>query len=156
MKKWFKYVKPYLPYFILGPLCMIVEVIGEILMPKFLAIVINNGAKGVGIGIGMGALMVLCMPCVLGFTVLSNVQILGLSIMDFEDFLVSQILLPTGSLIFAIFCVCRYGWGWKNFNEEANTGNGLKVQGWMRWYMTWVVPVIIAFIFFYGLYNFFK
>ena len=102
------------------------------------------------------SLMVLCMPCVLGFTVLSHVQILGLSIMDFEDFLVSSILLPVGSLLFAIFCVCRYGWGWKNFTEEANTGNGLKVQGWMRWYMTWVVPVIIAFIFFYGLYNFFK
>ena len=102
------------------------------------------------------SLMVLCMPCVLGFTVLSHVQILGLSIMDFEDFLVSSILLPVGSLLFAIFCVCRYGWGWKNFNEEANTGNGLKVQGWMRWYMTWVVPVIIAFIFLYGLYNFFK
>ena len=102
------------------------------------------------------SLMVMCMPCVLGFTVLSHVQILGLSIMDFEDFLVSNILLPAGSLLFAIFCVCRYGWGWKNFTEEANTGNGLKVQGWMRWYMTWMVPVIISFILFYGLYNFFK
>ena len=101
-------------------------------------------------------LMVLCMPCVLGFTVLSHVQILGLSIMDFEDFLVSNILLPVGSLVFAIFCVCRYGWGWKNYTAEANTGSGLKVQGWMRWYMTWVVPVIITFIFVYGLYNFFK
>ena len=102
------------------------------------------------------SLMVLCMPCVLGFTVLSHVQILGLSIMDFEDFLVSNILLPVGSLLFAIFCVCRYGWGWKHYTAEANTGNGLKVQGWMRWYMTWVLPVIIAFIFVYGLYNFFK
>ena len=103
-----------------------------------------------------GSLMVLCMPCVLGFTVLSNVQILGLSIMDFEDFLVSNILLPCGSLIFAIFCVCRYGWGWKNFVQEANTGNGLKVAPWMRWYMTLVVPCIIAFILVYGLYSFFK
>ena len=102
------------------------------------------------------SLMVLCMPCVLGFTVLSNVQIMGLSIMDFEDFLVSNILLPVGSLAFAIFCVCRYGWGWKNFTEEANTGSGFKVQRWMRWYMTYVVPVIISFIFIYGLYSFFK
>ena len=102
------------------------------------------------------SLMVLCMPCVLGFTVLSNVTILGLSIMDFEDFVVSNILLPGGSLIFTIFCVCRYGWGWKNFMAEANEGNGLKVANWMRWYMTFVVPVIIAFILFYGLYNFFK
>ena len=102
------------------------------------------------------SLMVLCMPCVLGFTVLSNITILGLSIMDFEDFVVSSILLPTGSLMFALFCVTRYGWGWKNFVAEANTGKGAKVQNWMRLYMTYVVPVIIAFIFFYGLYNFFK
>jgi NSS family neurotransmitter:Na+ symporter len=102
------------------------------------------------------SLMVLCMPCVLGFTVLSHVQILGLSIMDLEDFVVSNILLPGGSLIFAIFCVSRYGWGWKNFMAEANEGSGLKVAPWMRWYMTYVVPVIIAFILFYGLFNFFK
>ena len=102
------------------------------------------------------SLAVLTMPCVLGFTVLSHVSILGLSIMDFEDFLVSSILLPAGSLIFAVFCVCRYGWGWKKFVAEANTGNGIKVANWMRWYMTWIVPVVIIFIFGYGLYNFFK
>ena len=100
--------------------------------------------------------MVLCMPCVLGFTVLSHITILGLSIMDFEDFVVSNLMLPIGSLMFALFCVTRYGWGWKNFVAEANTGKGAKVQNWMRLYMTYVVPVIIAFIFFYGLYNFFK
>ena len=103
-----------------------------------------------------GSLMVLCMPCVLGFTVLSHVQIMNLSIMDFEDFLVSNILLPVGSLIFAIFCVCRYGWGWKNFVAEANTGKGFKVANWMRLYMTYAVPAIIVFLFVYGLYNFFK
>lgn len=102
------------------------------------------------------ALMVLCMPCVLGFTLWNHIQILGLSIMDFEDFVVSNILLPGGSLIFAIFCVCRYGWGWKNFVAEANTGSGLKVAPWMRLYMTYVLPVIITFILVYGLYNFFR
>ena len=102
------------------------------------------------------SLAVLTMPCVLGFTVLSNVTILGLGIMDFEDFLVSNILLPVGSLVFALFCVCRYGWGWKNFVAEANSGNGTKVANWMRWYMTWIVPMVIIFIFGYGLYNFFK
>lgn len=101
-------------------------------------------------------LMVLCMPCVLGFTVLSDIQILGLSIMDFEDFLVNNLLLPLGSLIFALFCVSRYGWGWEKFKAEANEGKGLKVAEWMRPYMTYVVPVIITFIFVYGLYNFFK
>ncbi len=102
------------------------------------------------------SLAVLTMPCVLGFTVLSHVTILGLNIMDFEDFLVSSILLPTGSLIFAIFCVCRYGWGWKNFVNEANIGKGAKVANWMRWYMTFVLPLVIGFILVYGLYTFFK
>lgn len=60
MKRWFKYVKPYLPFFILGPLCMLVEVLGEIFMPKLLSIVINNGANGVGVGIGVGLAMILC------------------------------------------------------------------------------------------------
>jgi len=58
--------------------------------------------------------------------------------------------------MFALFCVTRYGWGWKNFVAEANTGKGYKVASWMRLYMTYVVPVIILFIFGYGLYNFFK
>ncbi len=102
------------------------------------------------------SLMVLCMPCVLGWTVWSHVKILNLSIMDFEDFVVSNLLLPIGSLMFALFCVTRYGWGWKNFVAEANTGKGYKVANWMRLYMTYVVPVIIAFIFVYGLYSFFK
>ena len=102
------------------------------------------------------SLMVLCMPCVLGWTVWSHVKIMGLSIMDFEDFLVNNILLPGGSLIFTLFCVCRYGWGWKNFVAEANTGSGLQVRSWMRLYMTYVVPAIITFIFVFGLYNFFK
>jgi NSS family neurotransmitter:Na+ symporter len=102
-----------------------------------------------------GSLCVLTMPCVLGFTVLSNVTILGLSIMDFEDFLVSSVLLPLGSLMFCLFCITRYGWGWKNFMAEANTGTGAKVAPWMRWYMSIGVPIITAFIFLYGMYNFF-
>ncbi len=101
------------------------------------------------------ALAVLCMPCVLGFTVLSDIKILGLSIMDFEDFLVNNILLPGGALIFSLFCVSRYGWGWKNFVAEANTGRGPKIAAWMRLYMTCGVPVIILFILGYGLYSFF-
>ena len=102
------------------------------------------------------ALAILCMPCVLGLTVLSDVKIMGLSIMDFEDFLVNNILLPLGALIFTLFCVSRYGWGWDKFMAEANEGKGLKVAKWMRPYVTYVIPVIIDFIFVYGLYNFFK
>jgi NSS family neurotransmitter:Na+ symporter len=102
------------------------------------------------------SLMILSMPCVLGLTVWSNVKIIGLSIMDFEDFLVNNILLPLGSLILVIFCVSKRAWGWKKFTSEANTGKGLKVQNWMRLYLTYVLPVIIAIVFVIGLYNFFK
>jgi NSS family neurotransmitter:Na+ symporter len=76
--------------------------------------------------------------------------------MDLEDFLVSNILLPGGSLVLVLFCVGKKGWGWKNFKAEANTGKGLKVANWMRFYMTWILPVIIVGIFLLGLYNFFK
>ena len=102
------------------------------------------------------ALMVLCLPCALSFTVLRDVKIMGLSVMDFEEFLVNNLLLPLGSLIFLIFCVSRYGWGWKNFLAEANEGSGLKVPKWLRWYATFGIPVVIVIIFVLGLYNFFK
>ena len=103
------------------------------------------------------ALMVLSMPCVLGFNVLSFIEPFGegSSIMDLEDFVVNNVLLPLGSLIFALFCVSRCGWGWKQFKEEANTGKGLKVASWMRGYLTWVLPVIIAVLLVVGIYNFF-
>ena len=102
------------------------------------------------------SLMLLSLPCVLGFTVWSNVKILGFSIMDCEDFLVNNILLPLGSLIFVLFCVSKWGWGWKNFTAEANTGKGLKIQNWMRFYMTFILPVIILAVFLIGLSGFFK
>ena len=102
------------------------------------------------------SLMVLCLPCAMSFTVLADVKIMGLSIMDFEDFFVNNLLLPLGSLIFVIFCVSRYGWGWQKFIAEANEGTGLKVPGWLRWYATFCIPVVIAIIFLLGLYNFFQ
>ena len=82
-------------------------------------------------------MLLLSMPCVLGFNVLSKFQPLGpgTGVLDLEDFVVSNLLLPLGSLIFIFFCTSRYGWGWKNFTKEANTGKGLKVQRWMRGYM---------------------
>ena len=103
------------------------------------------------------SLMVLSMPCVLGFNVLSFVTPLGegSSIMDLEDFVVNNVLLPLGSLIFVLFCVSKRGWGFRNFLKEANAGSGLKVATWMRFYMTWILPLIIIFVFCVGLYNFF-
>ncbi|MEE0266047.1 MAG: sodium-dependent transporter [Acutalibacteraceae bacterium] len=102
-------------------------------------------------------LFVLSLPCILGFNVLKDVTPFGAgsNIMDLEDFLVSNILLPLGSLIFVLFCVSKKGWGWKNFVNEANEGKGLKVKEWMRVYLTYILPVIIVVFFVIGIVNFF-
>lgn len=99
-------------------------------------------------------IFVLSLPCALGFNVWSGFQPLGAGtgIMDLEDFMVSNILLPLGSLIYVLFCVTRYGWGWDKFVAEANEGTGLKVANWMRPYMTFVLPVIIFVIFLMGIF----
>ena len=93
-------------------------------------------------------MLLLSMPCVLGFNVLSKFQPLGpgTGVLDLEDFVVSNLLLPLGSLIFIFFCTSRYGWGWKDY-----TGKGLKVQRWMRGYMCYVLPVLVAVILVLGL-----
>lgn len=98
-------------------------------------------------------MLLLSMPCVLGFNVLSKFQPLGpgTGVLDLEDFVVSNLLLPLGSLIFIFFCTSRYGWGWKDFTKEANAGTGLKVQRWMRGYMCYVLPVLVAVILVLGL-----
>ena len=98
-------------------------------------------------------MLLLSMPCVLGFNVLSKFQPLGpgTGVLDLEDFVVSNLLLPLGSLIFIFFCTSRYGWGWKNFTKEATSGKGLKVQRWMRGYMCYVLPVLVAVILVLGL-----
>ena len=98
-------------------------------------------------------IFILSLPCLLGFNVLSGIQPMGegSGIMDLEDFIVSNILLPGGSLIFVLFCTLRYGWGWDSFVKEANTGKGLKAATWMRPYMTFVLPVIILVILVMGL-----
>ena len=103
------------------------------------------------------ALLVLTMPCALGWSVLSFVRPFGgdSTIMDLEDFIVSNCLLPLGSLAFVLFATSRKGWGWDAFLAEANSGKGLKIANWMRGYMTWVLPVIIFGLFLYGLYDFF-
>ena len=75
----------------------------------------------------------------------------GSNIMDLEDFIVSNLILPLGSLTFVLFCTNRYGWGWKKFVEEANEGKGLKVANWMRGYMSFVLPVVLVIIFLIGI-----
>lgn len=101
------------------------------------------------------AMILLSLPCALGFNVWSGFQPLGAGtgIMDLEDFFVSNLLLPLGSLVFLLFCTTRYGWGWKNFLEEANTGKGPKMPNWLRGYLTYVLPVLVLIIFVIGVKN---
>lgn len=96
-------------------------------------------------------LFVCSVPCALGFNVWSGFSIAGKGIMDLEDFAVSNLLLPLGSLVYALFCVTGYGWGWDNFVAEANEGKGLKVAQWMRRYMTFSIPLLIICIFLMGI-----
>ncbi len=96
------------------------------------------------------AITILSIPCVLGFNVWSEVSIFGFSIMDFEDFAVSNNLLPLGSLVYLFFCVTRYGWGWDNFLTEVNQGKGMKFPKWIRIYVTYFLPFIVLFIFVQG------
>ena len=99
------------------------------------------------------AMFFLSLPCVLGFNIWSSFQPLGpgTGVLDLEDFVVSNLLLPTGAMVYVLFCVTKYGWGWDKFVKEANEGKGLKVAQWMRPYMTFVLPVIILIILIMGL-----
>ena len=95
----------------------------------------------------------LSLPCSLGFNVLSYIQPLGAgsTILDLEDFFVSQLLLPLGSLVYLLFCTSRYGWGFENYQKEANIGKGMKVPHWMKFYATIILPIIIIFVFISGI-----
>lgn len=102
--------------------------------------------------VNLGLITALSLPCALGFNVWSSIQPMGegSTIQDLEDFIVSNNLLPLGSLLYLMFCTSRYGWSWKNFINEANTGKGLKFPHWIRRYVTYLLPCIVIFIFFQG------
>ena len=105
--------------------------------------------------INIAAIILLSMPCVLGFNLWSSFAPLGpgTTVQDLEDFIVSNNLLPLGSLVYLLFCTSRYGWGWKNFIAEADAGQGLKFPKWSRIYVTYILPLIILFIFVMGYYQ---
>ena len=107
------------------------------------------------VAVNIIAIILLSMPCVLGFNLWSSFAPLGAgtTIQDLEDFIVSNNLLPLGSLVYLLFCTSRYGWGWKNFIAEADAGQGLKFPKWSRIYVTYVLPLIILFIFVMGYYQ---
>ena len=96
---------------------------------------------------------ILSLPCALGFNVLSGIQPLGTgsTILDLEDLIVSQFLLPLGSLVYLLFCTSKYGWGFENYQKEANIGKGLKVPHWVKFDVTIILPIIVIFVFINGI-----
>ena len=98
------------------------------------------------------ALTICTLPCILGFNVWSGFEPLGpgTCVLDLEDFIISNNILPLGSFMFMLFCCHRYGWGWDKFIAEADTGTGLKFPKFLRFYLTWILPVIFLFIFVQG------
>lgn len=103
-------------------------------------------------------MLILCLPCIFGFTIWSGFMPFGegTGIMDLEDFFVSNLALPIGSLVMALFCCHKFGWGWDNFVAEANAGSGLKIKNWMKGYLKYVLPVICIVLLVVGLLGFFK
>ncbi len=103
--------------------------------------------------INIVAVIILSLPCALGFNVLSGFEPLGAqsTILDLEDFIISNNILPIGSMVYVLFCsLKKYGWGWDNFIEEANIGKGLAFPKALRVYCTYIIPVIILFILIQG------
>ncbi len=103
--------------------------------------------------VNLAALLVLSLPCVFGYNIWSAFQPLGegSTVLDLEDFLVSNLLLPIGSLCYLLFCVTRFGWGFDNYLKEANTGEGLKMPKWIRIYVVYILPVLLLFLIVQGL-----
>ena len=112
----------------------------------------NIGRKKVA-AVNLVLIIVLSLPCALGYNVLSGIQPLGdgTAILDLEDFIVSNILLPLGSLVYLAFCTWKWGWGFKNYQTEANLGSGLRVPGWLRGYVAYVLPVLVLALFLQGI-----
>ena len=100
------------------------------------------------VAVNLILILVLSLPCVLGFNVWSGIAPLGAgsTIQDLEDFIVSNNLLPLGSLLYLLFCTSRYGWGWNNFIAEADAGKGIKFPKWARFYVSYILPLIVLFI----------
>ena len=108
--------------------------------------------------ISLFGIIILSLPAILGFNLLANIQPLGkgTGIMDLEDFIVSNNILPLGSLLMVLFCVKKNGWGFNNFLAEADTGKGISFPRSVRWYMQFCLPSIIIFVYIKGYYDMFK
>lgn len=91
------------------------------------------------------------LPCVLGFNVWSGFSIAGKGVLDIEDFLVSNLFLPLGSLVMVLFCSYRFGWGFDNYQKEANTGKGVKIPSFLKYYFRFGLPILVLVILIRGL-----
>lgn len=97
-------------------------------------------------------ILIASLPCVLGYNVWSNLHLIGgRDVLDSEDFIVSNLLLPIGSLIYLLFCVTKWGWGFEKYCEEANTGDGIKISKKLKPYFQFILPILIVFILIQGL-----
>jgi NSS family neurotransmitter:Na+ symporter len=97
-------------------------------------------------------LLVTCTPCALGYNILKDVRIIaGKDILDSEDFMVSNLFLPIGAIIFLLFCVTKWGWGFDKYQAEVNTGEGIKLPKFFKYYFMFVLPVLIFILFLTGL-----
>lgn len=97
-------------------------------------------------------ILIASLPCVLGYNVWSNLHLIGgRDVLDSEDFIVSNLLLPIGSLIYLLFCVTKWGWGFEKYCEEANTGDGIKISKKLRPYFQFILPILIVFILIQGI-----
>ena len=105
--------------------------------------------------VNLVGVLVLSTPCVLGSNLWKNVRLLGMDISTVEDFLVSQNILPLGSLVYLLFCVSKLGWGWDSFLAEVNAGEGLRFPTSIRFYVTYVLSVVVLVIFVLGYLSFF-
>ena len=107
--------------------------------------------------INMIVIIVFSLPCVFGFNIWSGFTPFGAGtgVLDLEDFIVSNNLLPLGSLLFVLFCTTKYGWGWDNFIKEADTGEGIKYPKWAKVYIKYILPLVVLYVFVQGYISFF-
>lgn len=97
-------------------------------------------------------ILIASLPCVFGYNIWSELNLIGgRDVLDSEDFIVSNLLLPIGSLVYLLFCVTKWGWGFEKYLDEANTGKGLNISKKLKPYFQFILPLLILFILIQGL-----
>ena len=109
-------------------------------------------SRGKAVIVNCVFILLASLPCVLGYNLWSDLHLIGnRDVLDSEDFLVSNLLLPLGSLVYLLFCVSKWGWGFDKYQEEANTGEGIKISRRYKFYLQFLLPVLILVILVQGL-----